>query len=184
MSRCFAAAAVGLGLLLGQASAQERRDPNVFQDVIREVRRDATFTIFDDIHASVEGGVVTLSGKVTSPHKRRILERRITGVRGVREVHNKVAVLPVSVQDEELRYRIARAIYGHPTFWQYAAMVNPPIHIIVERGRVTLKGVVQNNVERMLARSLAASFDAFAVHNELETEAEILEERRAARPEL
>ena len=30
-------------------------------------------------------------------------------------------------------------------------MANPPIHIIVEDGRVTLTGVVNSNVERMLA---------------------------------
>ena len=33
-------------------------------------------------------------------------------------------------------------------------MANLPIHIIVENGRVTLTGVVNSNVERMLARSL------------------------------
>jgi hyperosmotically inducible periplasmic protein len=182
MYRFFTAAAAVLALLAGDVAAQERRDSQVFQDIIREVRDEATFTIFDDIHASVERGVVTLSGKVTSGHKRRVLERRVADIRGVRKVHNRVDVLPVSVHDEELRYRTARAIYGHPSFWQYAAMVNPPIHIIVEGGRVTLKGVVQNNVERMLARSLAVSFDAFAVDNQLKTEAEIQEERRQ-RPE-
>ena len=31
---------------------------------------------------------------------------------------------------------------------KYAAMANPPIHIIVEHGRVTLTGVVSSNVER------------------------------------
>ena len=42
-------------------------------------------------------------------------------------------------------------------------MANPPIHIVVENGRVTLAGVVQSNVERMLARSLATTFGAFSV---------------------
>jgi osmotically-inducible protein OsmY len=79
----------------------------------------------------------------------------------------------VSIYDEELRYRIARAIYGNPSFWQYASMVNPPIHIVVERGHVRLTGVVQSNVERMLARSLATSFGAFSVKNELRTDAEV-----------
>jgi len=69
--------------------------------------------------------------------------------------------------------RIARAIYGNPSFWHYAAMPNPPIHIIVEHGRVTLTGVVQDNVERMLARSIATGFNAFSVANELRTEAEV-----------
>jgi hypothetical protein len=38
---------------------------------------------------------------------------------------------------------------------------------------VTLSGVVQNNVERMLARSLATTFGAFSVKNELKTDAEM-----------
>jgi hypothetical protein len=40
---------------------------------------------------------------------------------------------------------------------------------------VTLAGVVQNNVERMLARSLATTFGAFSVKNELKTDAEMKE---------
>ena len=52
-------------------------------------------------------------------------------------------------------------------------MVNPPIHIIVERGHVTLEGVVNSNVDRMLARSLASAFGAFSVTNDLKTDAEV-----------
>jgi hypothetical protein len=51
-------------------------------------------------------------------------------------------------------------------------MVNPPIHIIVEHGRVTLEGVVNSQVDRMLARSIASNFLSFDVKNELQTEAE------------
>ena len=75
---------------------------------------------------------------------------------GVEQVDNRIEVLPVSQFDDELRFRIARAIYGNPNFWPYASMVNPPIHIIVEHGRVTLEGVVNSNVDRMLARSIAS----------------------------
>jgi osmotically-inducible protein OsmY len=52
-------------------------------------------------------------------------------------------------------------------------MPNPPIHIIVEHGRVTLTGVVQSDVDRMLARSLATNFNAFSVTNNLKTDAEV-----------
>jgi hyperosmotically inducible protein len=90
-------------------------------------------------------------------------------------VQNQIEVLPVSRFDDELRYRIARAIYGNPTFWHYASMANPPIHIVVERGHVTLSGVVNSNVERALARSLATGFGSFSVKNELKTDAEMKE---------
>ena len=52
-------------------------------------------------------------------------------------------------------------------------MANPPIHIIVEHGRVTLTGVVQSEVDRMLARSLATQFGALSVTNDLKTDAEV-----------
>jgi len=94
-------------------------------------------------------------------------------VAGVSTVRNEIDILPVSPFDDELRARIARAIYGHASFWHYAAMVNPPIHIIVEDGNVTLTGVVQSNVERMLARSLATTYGAFSVRNDLRTDAEM-----------
>ena len=55
-------------------------------------------------------------------------------------------------------------------------MVNPPIHVIVEHGHVTLDGVVLNEVDRAIARSIAGSFPAFSIKNELKTEAEVQQE--------
>ena len=109
-----------------------------------------------------------------------ILEQRVRRVDGVLAVENAIGVLPVSTFDDELRFRIARAIYGNSSFWQYASMVNPPIHVVVNRGRVALEGVVTSNVERMLARSLATGFGAFEVKNLLRTDAEIRESLLAA----
>ena len=103
-------------------------------------------------------------------------EKRIAKIDGVHSVRNEIGVLPVSQFDDELRYRVSRAIYGNPTFWNYAAMANPPIHIIVEGGHVTLAGVVNSNVERMLARSLATGLGELSVTNALKTDAEIKSE--------
>lgn len=157
----------------GTDTVIERANYDVFKDVSSQVNRYTNFTVFDDVAASVNEGVVTLTGRVTMPYKRQDLERRVARITGVRQVENKIEVLPVSQFDDELRYRIARAIYGNPTFWHYGAMANPPIHIVVERGRVTLSGVVNSNVERALARSLATGFGEFAVKNELKTDAEM-----------
>jgi hyperosmotically inducible protein len=117
--------------------------------------------------------VVTLTGKVTMPYKKNDIGRRASQITGVREVNNRIDVLPVSTWDENLRVRIARAIYGNSAFWQYGAMANPPIHIIVENGHVRLTGVVNSNTERMLARSLAVGFGEFSVTNELRTDSEM-----------
>ena len=136
--------AIGLFVAPSVASAQiPVRDRAVLEQISDRVNRYTQYTIFDSISAGVEDGRVTLSGWVTMPYKREDLERRVRSVDGVVSIENGIEVLPVSTFDDELRFRIARAIYGNSSFWQYASMVNPPIHVIVRRGRVTLEGVVK-----------------------------------------
>lgn len=162
----------------GSALAQpaDRKNLQVFNDVSAAVNRYDRFTIFDDISIELQDGVVTLHGAVTMPYKRDDLEKRVSLIDGVRAVVSKVQVLPASQWDDELRYRIARAIYGNPNFWNYGASANPSIHIIVDHGRVTLTGVVQSNVDRMLARSLVNQNGVLSVTNKLQTVAEAREQ--------
>jgi hyperosmotically inducible protein len=172
----FAATVIVMLAMSAPAWAAQRDDLQIFRDLSRQVLGYPNFTIFDSVNAQVEDGVVTLTGKVTMPYKREALAERIMRVNGVRQVHNDITVLPVSQFDDELRLRIARAIYGNSNFWRYGSMVNPPIHIIVENGRVTLEGVVNSNVDRMLARSIASGFGAFSVTNQLKTDAEVVQD--------
>lgn len=150
-----------------------KKDLQILKEVGTAVDRYTRFTIFDDVNASVKDGAVTLTGKVTMPYKSDDLAKRVAKVDGVRAVQNRLTVLPVSTFDDELRFRIARSIYGNSNFWDYAIMPNPPIHIVVENGRVTLTGVVRSDVDRVLARSLATRFGAFSVTNDLKTDAEV-----------
>lgn len=149
------------------AAAQDVRDLAIADEVGRALTSYPRLTIFDDINATVENGAVVLTGKVTMPYKKDDLAKRIGAIDGVRTFRNDVGVLPVSQYDDELRYRVARAIYGNSSFWNYAAMANPPIHIIVHGGHVTLAGVVNSSVERMLARSLATGLGELSVTNAL-----------------
>jgi hyperosmotically inducible protein len=175
MWKTFVLGALALTLFTAPASADisERKNLQILNDVASQVQRYTRFTIFDDVNASVDNGVVTLTGRVTMPFKKNDIAARVARIEGVHSVQNDIGVLPVSPFDDELRYRIARAIYTNASFWHYAAMANPPIHIVVENGRVTLTGVVNSNVERMLARSLATTFGAFSVKNDLKTDAEV-----------
>jgi hyperosmotically inducible protein len=182
MRTLFATLFVGLFVLSATpafAQAPERKDLQVFNDIADQVNRYTQLTIFDSISASVDNGRVVLSGWVTMPYKRDDLERRVRKVEGIAAIDNKIGVLPASQWDDQLRFRIARAIYGHSSFWTYAMMANPPIRVVVNRGHVTLEGVVQSNVERMLARSLASGFGEFDVKNELKTDAEVREAMEA-----
>ena len=171
-AKLIAAATVVLALS-SPAWAADRNRLQVARDVSKQVLTYPQFSVFDAVHMELDNGVVTLTGRVTMPYKRSDIEKRVAKIDGVRQVVNQIAVLPVSIFDDELRFRIARAIYGNSTFWNYGAMANPPIHVIVENGRVTLDGVVNNEVERMLARSIASSFGAFSVTNDLKTDAEM-----------
>jgi len=160
-------------MLSAVTATTQPKDFQVLKDVAAKVESYTQFTIFDDVSADVKDGVVTLTGKVTMPFKRDDIAKRVSKVAGVQGVVERLDVLPVSPFDDELRYRIARSIYGNSNFWTYAIMPNPPIHIVVEHGRVTLTGVVNSDIDRVLARSLATQFGAFSVTNDLKTDAEV-----------
>lgn len=156
--------------------AQNRFDARIANEIGRQIDRYPQFTIFDHVTGRVDQGVVTLSGKVTMPFKKIDIGRKAAAVEGVTEVQNLIEILPVSSYDEELRLKVARAIYGNSAFWQYSARANPPIRIIVENGHVTLVGVVNSHVDRMLARSLATGLGEMSVTNALRTDAEMRSE--------
>ena len=169
----------GFALMATAAAAdtgEGRKDLQVFNDISKAVTRYAQFTIFDSVDATVKDGVVTLTGRVTMPYKKDAIEKRVAKIDGVRQVNDQISVLPASQFDDRLRYRIARAIYSNPNFWNYAIMADPPVHIVVEHSRVTLTGVVQSEVEKMLARSIATGqFGVMSVDNQLKTDAEAKE---------
>jgi hyperosmotically inducible protein len=156
-ARIPATLALALALWLPlPAFAQSAADTRLHADINRAIRSYTRLTIFDDINVQVEDGLVTLTGKVTMEFKKDEIVSRVRAIEGVRALRSEIGVLPASAEDDALRTRVARAIYGSPAFHRYAAMPHPPIHILVEYGRVTLTGDVSTEVDRALARSLAA----------------------------
>lgn len=151
--------------------ARGESDQATGDEIAKRVRRYVFYTIFDDVSGTVSDGMVTLRGRVTMPYKAQEIAELASRVHGVQEVMNEIGTLPVSAFDEQLRYVIATGIYRDPLFWNYAIQVNPPIHIVVEHGRVTLTGVVYSEVERRKAEIIARSaFGAFSVDNQLRTD--------------
>lgn len=158
------------------ADTGDRKDLQVFNDISKAVTRYTHFTVFDNVDAAVKDGVVTLTGQVTMPYKRDDIERRVAKIDGVKQVNDRITVLPVSQFDDQLRYRIARAIYTNPNFWNYAIGPNPPIHIVVDHSRVRLEGVVMNDADKIIANSIASTqFGVMSVKNNLRTDAEAKE---------
>jgi hyperosmotically inducible periplasmic protein len=165
--RSIAACVLAALAVASSAFAQPPSEGQLSRDVARIVREDSQFTIFDHIDTRVEGSTVFLDGKVTSSRKKAEIERKAARLDGVTDVRTAITVLPGSPADDELRRRVARAIYSNPAFWSYAAMPNPPIHIIVERGHVTLCGAVNTQTERTMARSLATGLGEVRVTEKL-----------------
>jgi len=151
-------------------AARQISDARLAERVSESILRYEQFGIFDDIGIHVDNRVVTLTGRVTMPYKRDEIAKRVKKIHGIPEFIKHVEMLPVSRYDSDLRDRLARAIYGHPAFRNYASLVNPPIHIVVENARVTLTGFVNSEVDRMLAYSLAQIPGVLSVTNQLKAD--------------
>jgi hyperosmotically inducible protein len=163
-------------LFAGQRTSNEdaprgdQTPTQIFMNIRNQVLQYSRYSVFDSVHVALnDKGLVTLTGKVTEPQKKTDIERRVASVRGVSEVNNQITVLPASGSDDDLRVRIADAIYSHSGFDRYAGLPNPPVHVIVEHGRVTLEGMVDTEADRLAALSIAGRSGAFKVIDELKT---------------
>ncbi len=139
----------------------------------REVRHELVmlpyYGVFDNLTYSVDGSVVTLMGQVTNPALRSSADRVVKGIEGVTKVVNRIQVLPVSTMDRQARVAEYRAIYGFQGLDRYAMEAVPPIHIIVDNGKVTLVGVVDTQADKDLAGLRANTVaGVFSVTNNLQ----------------
>jgi hyperosmotically inducible protein len=126
------------------------------------------YGIFDNVQLEAQGNKLIVSGQVTQPFKKSDLGNILMRVRGVASLENNLEVLPVSPFDNNLRYRVARAIYGSNALFTYGNRAVPPIHIIVKNGNVTLEGAVGSKLDRQLAEFAARNAGlSFSVTNNL-----------------
>jgi hyperosmotically inducible protein len=147
-------------------------DAEIANKIAKEFRMYSRYTIWDNVNLRVNEGEVELLGEVSLPWKKKDLERLAERVPGVTSVTNNLRVLPTSFYDDQLRVRIARAIYRHPVLSRYAIQPVPPIHIIVDNGTVRLEGVVNNEMEKTVAGMQAgtAGLSFGTVENNLRVE--------------
>lgn len=149
--------------------ARGESDQKVAEEVAKAVNRYPNFTIYDDVSLEIDEGAVTLHGRVTMPYKSEEIGTRVSKVLGVQSVENRIETLPVNIGDQRLRAALLYRIYGDSLFREYASRANPPIHIVVERGRVALTGAVRSEVEKRKAEHIARStLGVFAVENRLQ----------------
>ena len=124
---------------------------------------------FNFVTASVENGVVTLNGETRTEVDRDSALALVDTTPGVKDIVNDTKVAPVSFFDDDIRIRALRAIYRDPVLSRYAIDPAKPIRIVVDRGNLSLYGVVGSAMDKQIAGIRAAQvFGAFTVQNKLE----------------
>lgn len=143
--------------------------------IAKEVRHELVmlpyYGVFDNLGFRVNGGTVTLLGQVTRPTLKSDAGNVVKRIEGVEKVDNQIQVLPLSPMDDRIRRAEYRAIYSEAALEKYAFGAVPPIHIIVDNGKVTLEGVVDSQPDKDLVGSRANGVSGvFSVTNNLRVE--------------
>jgi osmotically-inducible protein OsmY len=170
-----------VGLAIAQVSAQTQGNKPTVEEIRKELLQLPYYSVFDFLAFSYEKGTVTLVGYAYRPALKGDAERAVKRVAGVDTVKDQVEELPVSFNDDELRWKAYYAIYRDPFLSRYAPgggvlwghrhpfldrglmPLGPsrfpgmepagdyPIHIVVKQGRITLLGVVDSEGDKTMA---------------------------------
>jgi len=163
------------------AIAKGESDAQLAQEVGKALKSYSHYTVFDYIDGNVRNGVVTLSGVVALSQlelgnivdKHPEIIERIEKIRGVQDLKDQIKVVEYLPSDDAIRYELATRIISDPLFRQYS-FNNPPIHMVVDHGHVTLIGIVASPIERQKAYEIARSIGGvFTVDNQVKTAAEL-----------
>jgi hyperosmotically inducible periplasmic protein len=176
-------------LAAAQPAAQSVAVKETTLMVERALQRLPYYGVFDFLAFGVDRGVVTLQGYAYHGNLKPDAARAVKRVSGVDEVADRITVLPASQNDDRIRWTTFYKIYTDEFLSRYApggAMgvrhdlrtssrfpgMQPfgtyPIHIIVQNGRTTLLGVVDNESDKTVAGLRAREVDGvFGVENEL-----------------
>ena len=154
-----------------QSTGTERSQERISHEVRNELVTLPQLSIFDNLAFKVDGETVTLTGQVRNPILKDSAEKVVKDIEGVKGVNNKIEVLPPSPNDDRIRRDVARAIFNDDRLFRYSMGAVPPIHIIVNRGHVTLEGVVANQADKDAAGLRANGVPGvFSVQNNLRVE--------------
>ncbi len=111
-------------VISGQAAAPSTA---AIEDGVRNaVLRLPYYGVFDLISFQVEGTKVTLGGYVYRAVVKEEAEKAVKKVPGVTQVVNKIEVLPVSIEDDRIRWAVFRAIYTDSFLSHYGTPVGGP----------------------------------------------------------
>lgn len=163
--------------------------------IVQEVRKRllglSDYGVFDSLSFGIRDRTVILTGFASRPTLKDEAQRTVKSIPGIESVEDQIKVLPYSPNDDQIRMGVYRRVYGQPALRKYSSgswsfdrfpsvaraaggiTADPPlgfhaIHIIVDNGHVTLKGVVDNESDATIAYVQANSTPgAFSVDNDL-----------------
>jgi osmotically-inducible protein OsmY len=123
---------------------------------------------FNYLAIEVRDGVATITGDAMYDVPLDSAMSIVARTPGIKDVVDDVKVLPVSMFDDSIRIRTARAIYRDSVLGRYATDPVHPIRIVVDNGHVTLYGSVANTMDKTIAGVRASGVPgAFSVDNQL-----------------
>jgi len=184
----FALAFMGEMLLVKSAVAAASPNPGSMQKsssrtktseafLRKEVRHELVmlpyYSLFDWLEYEIQPEeTVVLKGQVTRPTLKSDAENVVKRIEGVQKVVNQIEVLPLSSNDDRIRRAVYRALFNFDSpLFRYSLGAVPPIHIIVNNGKLTLKGAVGSKADSDIANIRAKSVSGiFAVTNNLAVE--------------
>jgi hyperosmotically inducible protein len=192
---------MSLVVLVGATGTAAQSQPkSTVEGIRKELMQLPYYGVFDFLAFSYDKGTVTLMGYAYNTSLKRDAARAVKRVSGVDTVIDKIEELPVSQNDDELRWKTYYAIYRDPFLSRYAPgggalwghrhpfdsgfhPLGPgffpgmepagdyPIHIIVKNGKITLLGVVDSESDKTLAGMKARGVPgSFGVDNQLMVE--------------
>lgn len=176
MLLCFATVAGAAQQAKSSSEQKKSYSPRAQERIIRDVRHEILMLpyyggAFDHIAFRLQGYDVILTGHVVQATLKHDAEHAVRHVEGVERVINHIQILPPSAGDARLRRAVFRAIYGYGPLQHYGVGSNRAILIIVNRGHVTLEGVVISKADKNMAGIRANGVPgAFSVTNNLRVE--------------
>jgi len=179
-------------------SARAKAPGSTVDDIRQAILKLPYYSVFDFLSFKYDKGTVDLMGYAYAPTLKSDAERALKRVAGVDVVNDQVEELTLSINDDNLRWQTYYAIYRDPFLSRYAPgrgvlwgfrhpfggralfgtgpahfpgtepVGNYPIHIIVDRGRITLLGVVDSEADKTAAGMEAQLMPgSFGVENAL-----------------
>lgn len=132
------------------------------QQVQKKILRLPYYEVYDYIAFSVDGGTVTLTGKVKNATNKRSAESVVEDIPGVTSVVNNIEILPPSGFDDDIRRGLYARLSNAGGLSGYLWPTNPDVRLIVDNGHITLEGIVRNrgdyNLMNITARGVPGSF--------------------------